>query len=52
MYKYEPQLVAYADDIKDNFKDNPTVQKFIKQMDKVKPISIGHKAPDFTVTRY
>ena len=46
--KYEQQLIAYADDIKDNFKDNPVVQHFVKQMDDVKPISIGHKAPDFT----
>jgi peroxiredoxin len=49
VYKYEPQLVAYADDIKDNFSDNPAVQQFIKQMAKAKPVSIGHKAPDFTV---
>ncbi|WPU92592.1 TlpA disulfide reductase family protein [Mucilaginibacter sabulilitoris] len=48
VYKYEPQLVAYADEIKDNFKDNPGVQQFIKQMEKAKPVSVGHKAPDFT----
>ncbi len=47
--KYEPQLIAYADEIKDNFKDNPVVQRFIKQMMDLKPISIGHKAPDFTI---
>jgi peroxiredoxin len=47
--KYEGQLIKFADDIRGDFKDNPTVQKFIKQMDKVKPISIGHKAPEFTV---
>jgi peroxiredoxin len=50
VYKFEPQLVAYADDIKDNFKDNPAVQSFVKQMNKIKPVSIGHKAPDFTTT--
>lgn len=49
VYKFEPQLVAYADDIKDNFKGNPGVQAFIKQMEKIKPVSVGHKAPDFTV---
>ncbi|WP_183558172.1 TlpA disulfide reductase family protein [Mucilaginibacter sp. SP1R1] len=48
VYKYEPQLVAYADEIKDDFKDNPAVQQFIKQMEKAKPVSVGHKAPDFT----
>jgi peroxiredoxin len=48
-YKYEQQLVAYADDIKDDFKDNPAVQTFLKQMAIAKPVSVGHKAPDFTV---
>jgi peroxiredoxin len=47
--KYETQLVDYADAIKDNFKDNPSVQKFIASKMAVKPITIGHKAPDFTV---
>ena len=48
-YKYEQQLVAYADDIKDEFKDNPSVQTFIKQMAAIKPISVGHKAPEFSI---
>jgi len=47
--KYEQQLVAYADDIKGKFNDNLGVQLFIKQMMLVKPISVGHAAPDFTV---
>ncbi|MCR8560611.1 AhpC/TSA family protein [Mucilaginibacter sp. BJC16-A38] len=47
--KYEAQMITYADDIKDNFKDNPGVQKFIKMMVNLKPVSVGHKAPDFTV---
>ena len=46
--KYEQQLIAYADAINGNFKDNPSVQHFIKQMELIKPISVGHKAPDFT----
>ncbi len=50
VYKFEPQLVAYADDIKGNFTDNPGVKTFVKQMEKIKPVSIGHKAPDFTIT--
>ncbi|MDB5141432.1 MAG: hypothetical protein JWQ66_145 [Mucilaginibacter sp.] len=48
--KYESQMVAYADAIKGNFKDNPAVQRFIKAMNEVEPISVGHKAPDFTIT--
>jgi peroxiredoxin len=48
--KYEQQLVAYADAIKDNFKDNPAVKRFIKAMNEIKPLSVGHKAPDFTST--
>jgi peroxiredoxin len=47
--KFEPQLIAYADDIKDDFKDNPGVQTFIRQMMNLKPVSVGHKAPDFTI---
>jgi peroxiredoxin len=47
--KYEQQLVAYADDIKNDFKDNPAVQTFLKQMEAVKPISVGHKAPEFAM---
>ncbi|RFZ84964.1 AhpC/TSA family protein [Mucilaginibacter terrenus] len=46
--KYEQQLVSYADEIKDDFKDNPGVQMFRKQMEGIKPISIGHKAPEFS----
>jgi peroxiredoxin len=47
--KYEPELIAYADSIKGIFKNNPGVQHFINQMDAAKPLSIGHKAPDFTI---
>lgn len=47
--RYEQELVAYADDIKNNFKDNRGVQQFVKQMELVKPVSIGHKAPEFTI---
>jgi peroxiredoxin len=48
--KYEQQMVAYADSIKDDFKDNPGVQHFIHQMMVSKPISVGHKAPEFSIT--
>ena len=46
--KYESQLVAYADAISDKFKDNPAVQQFIQNKMAIKPITVGHKAPDFT----
>jgi len=48
--KYEQQLVAYADNIqsKNTFADNPAVKRFARNMMEVKPISVGHKAPDFT----
>jgi peroxiredoxin len=46
--KYESQLVAYADTIKDKFKDNPAVLQFIQNKMAIKPLTIGHAAPDFT----
>jgi len=49
-YQYEQQMVAYADTIKDSFKDNPGVQHFIHQMTVLKPTSVGQKAPEFTTT--
>jgi peroxiredoxin len=47
--KNEHELILYADQIKDNFKDNPNVQHFLKMMELAKPLSIGHQAPAFTV---
>jgi len=46
---YEQRLIAYAESIKGKFTDNPAVQRFIKQMELIKPISVGHKAPEFTI---
>ena len=48
--KYEQQLVAYADDLqaKQLFQDNPAVKRFVRNMMDVKPLSVGHQAPDFT----
>lgn len=46
---YEQEMIKYADDIKDNFKDNPGVKRFVNQMEYMKPASIGHKAPDFII---
>jgi len=50
--RYEQQMVAYAEDLKksNNFSDNPAVKRFVNQMEAVKSTSIGHKAPEFTVT--
>ncbi len=47
--KYEKELVAYADDIKGKFKGNPAVNQFVKHMELVKPVSVGHQAPDFSI---
>jgi peroxiredoxin len=47
--KYEPQLIKYADDISGSFKGNLAVDRFVKQMAYIKPVSIGYKAPDFTI---
>ncbi|MCD8739553.1 AhpC/TSA family protein [Mucilaginibacter roseus] len=46
---YEQQLIAYAEDIKDKFKDNPIIQRFVTQMIAIKPVSVGQKAQDFTI---
>ncbi len=48
-YKYEKQLIDYSDAIKGKFEGNPIVAIFTKQMDKIKPVTIGHKAPEFAV---
>jgi peroxiredoxin len=47
--KYEQALIAYADAIKDNFKDNAGVQQFERQMAAATPVSIGQHAPEFTI---
>jgi peroxiredoxin len=48
-YKFEQQLVAYADVIKDKFPGNRDVSNFVKAMEAVKPVSVGHTAPDFSL---
>jgi peroxiredoxin len=49
--QHEQEMVAYADDIEKDklFADNPAVQRFLAQMALIKPLSIGHKAPEFTI---
>jgi peroxiredoxin len=48
-YKYEQQLVDYADHIKGKFPTNISVNNFVKAMMDIKPVSVGHQAPDFTL---
>jgi peroxiredoxin len=47
----EQQMIAYADEVQKNnwFNDNPAVQRFVSQMALVRPLSVGHKAPEFTI---
>lgn len=45
--QYEPQLIRYADEIKDRFPGNPAVSSFLREMNAVKPVSIGQPAPEF-----
>jgi peroxiredoxin len=44
---FEQQLIAYADGLSGDITHNPDVALFIKVMEKAKPLSIGHQAPDF-----
>ncbi|WCT13266.1 peroxiredoxin family protein [Mucilaginibacter jinjuensis] len=46
--QYESQLITYAEAIRHNFDGNPAVRAFVKEMEAVKPVSIGQKAPEFT----
>jgi peroxiredoxin len=48
--KYEQQLIAYTDQVTAPLTDNPAVSRFVRQMKEVKPVSIGHAAPNFNVT--
>ena len=48
-YKYEQQLVAYADSIKGKWDNNFAIRDFVKAMMEIKPVTVGHKAPDFTL---
>jgi len=44
---YEREMMAYAEAIKDKFPGNQAVNEFVAHMAELKPLSIGHKAPDF-----
>jgi len=47
--KYEKELVAYADLLKGKFQGNQAVNQFVKHMELIKPVSVGHQAPDFSI---
>lgn len=43
----EPELIRYADRIKDDFVDNRTVIQFKEEVDKLRSLAIGQPAPAF-----
>lgn len=45
--EYEEELMQYAENIRGKFQGNDAVQAFISHMAELKPLSIGHVAPDF-----
>ena len=45
--KYETALIKYADEMRPYFKNDRSVLRFLKEMDDVKPVSVGQKAPEF-----
>ncbi|MFW0715552.1 redoxin domain-containing protein [Pedobacter sp. N23S346] len=47
--EFEAELVAFADEIKDEIKGNTTVDTFIKQMASLKTVQVGQMAPEFTI---
>lgn len=46
----EEAVIAFVDEVKDEFPDNADVQSFAAHVEKIKPLSIGQVAPDFTST--
>lgn len=44
---YEKQMIDYAEEIKDKFPENSTVQSFVNHMAELKLLSVGQMAPDF-----
>jgi peroxiredoxin len=47
--RYEQALIKYAEDIKDKYPKNQSVQAFVSRMMAVKPVSVGQPAPDFSL---
>lgn len=48
--RYESEMIAYAEHIRDRFPGNSTVQSFVNHMAELKVLSVGQKAPDFEST--
>lgn len=44
---YENELIQYADEARERFPNNSSVQFFANHMAELKPVSVGQKAPDF-----
>lgn len=44
---YENELIEYADEARERFPNNSSVQFFADHMAELKPVSVGQKAPDF-----
>lgn len=44
----EPELIAYADKIKDEFPNNRFVTEFKTEVDKLRKLAVGQKAPEIT----
>ncbi|HXI00803.1 MAG TPA: TlpA disulfide reductase family protein [Sphingobacteriaceae bacterium] len=47
--RYEAALIKYAEDVKDKFPKNKSVQSFVSRMLELKPVSVGQKAPEFSL---
>ncbi|WP_129713888.1 TlpA disulfide reductase family protein [Pedobacter sp. SYP-B3415] len=47
--EYESELIKFSDAIKGKFAGNAAVEKFNKQMDGLKTVSVGQPAPAFTL---
>ncbi|MCX2453567.1 AhpC/TSA family protein [Pedobacter sp. PLR] len=47
--EFEKEMVEYSDKIKSSFNDNPSVTEFLTKMAKLKSLSVGQQAPDFTI---
>jgi len=47
--EYEKDMIDFADKMKGNFNNNPTVEEFSKRMNGLKTVQVGQQAPDFTV---
>lgn len=47
--EYENEMIAYSDQIKSNFNNNPAVTEFLVKMSHLKTVQIGQPAPVFSI---